>query len=84
MVQSLISESCKFQGLVSLEDSWMKISVVVVEEFGLTTCGRGVVDQRVRLLIRGSAQGFCSEPIHMEDEVKDLKDEVEDERDCEL
>ena len=28
MVSSLISESCRFEGLVSLEDSWMKISVV--------------------------------------------------------
>ena len=31
--------------------------VVVVEELGLITCERGVVDQRVRLLIRASAQG---------------------------
>ena len=31
--------------------------VVVVEEVGLITCERGVVDQRARLLIRGSAQG---------------------------
>ena len=31
--------------------------VVVVEEFGLITCERGVVDKRVKLLIRGSAQG---------------------------
>ena len=28
MVSSPISESCKYEGLVSLEDSWMKISVV--------------------------------------------------------
>ena len=43
--------------------------VVVVEDVGLITCERGVVDQRARLLIRGSAQGFSSEPIHIEDEV---------------
>ena len=28
MVSSLISESCRYEGLVLLEDSWMKISVV--------------------------------------------------------
>ena len=28
-------------------------------------------------------RGFLSEPIHMEDEVKDQEDEVEDGRDCE-
>ena len=28
-------------------------------------------------------RGFCSEPIHIEDEVKDQEDKVEDERDCE-
>ena len=33
-----------------------------------------------RLLIGRSAQGFNSENIHMEDEVKDQEDEVEDER----
>ena len=31
--------------------------VVVVEELGLITCERGVVDLRARLLIRGGAQG---------------------------
>ena len=77
MVSSLISE-----GMVSLEDSWMKNSVVVVvDEVGLITCERGVVGQRARLLIRGSARGFRSEPIHIEDEVKDQQDEVEDGRD---
>ena len=44
-------------------------------------CERGVVDQRARLLFRGRAQGFTSEPIHIEDEVKDHEDEVEDGRD---
>ena len=52
--------------------------MVVVEELGLMTCERGVVDQRV---IRGSAQGFSSEPTHIEDKVKDQEDEVEDGRD---
>ena len=28
MVSSLISESCRYEGLVSLEESWMKILVV--------------------------------------------------------
>ena len=32
--------------------------VAIVEELGLITCEKGVVDQRVRLLIRGSAQGI--------------------------
>ena len=50
------SESCRYEGLLSLEDSWMKISVVI-EEVGLINCERGVVDQRARLLIRGSAHG---------------------------
>ena len=39
-------------------------------------CEGGVVDQRARLLIRGS-----SEQIHIEDEVKDQEDEVVDGRD---
>ena len=43
-------------------------------------CERGVVDQRPRLLIRGT-QGFNSEKTHIEDEVKDPEDEVEDGRD---
>ena len=47
----------------------------------LAHCKRSVVDQRARLLIRRSAQGFNSEPIHIEDEVKDQKDEAEDGRD---
>ena len=57
--------------------------VVVVKEVGLITCERGVLDQMARLLIRGSAQGFNSEPTHIEDEVEDQEDEVEDGRDCE-
>ena len=47
----------------------------------LCFCERGVVDQRGTLLIRGNAKGFSSEPIHIEDEVKDQEDEVEDGRD---
>ena len=31
----------------------------------------------------GARRGFSSEPVHIEDEVKDQEDEVEDERDCE-
>ena len=54
---------------------------MVVVVVWLITCEKGVVDQRARLLIRGSAQGFSSEPIHMEDEVKDQEDEVEDGKD---
>ena len=45
-------------------------------------CERSVVDQRARLLIRGSAQGFNPEPTHQEDEVED-QEEVENERDWE-
>ena len=54
--------------------------MVIVEEVGLVTCERGVVDQRARLLIREAHRGFSSEPIHKEDEVKDQEDEVEDGR----
>ena len=54
------SHACRYEGLVSLEDSWMKnfscLWEVVVVEVGLITCERSVVDQRARLLIRGSAQ----------------------------
>ena len=47
-------------------------------------CERSVVDQRVRLLIRGSAHRvFLSEPTHIDDEDEDQEDEVEDGRDCE-
>ena len=45
-------------------------------------CERGVVDQRLRLLIRGSAQGISLGTDHIEGEVEDQEDEVEDERDC--
>ena len=66
----------------------MKISVFseeeIVKELGLITCERGVVDQRVRLLIRRSAQGIsCSCNVHIEEEkveVKVQEDEVEDEK----
>ena len=44
----------------------------------LYNCGRGVVDQKARLLIRGDAQEENSEPFHTEDEVKDQEDEAED------
>ena len=44
---SLISASCKFEGLVSREDSWRK-SGLFVEEVLLITCERGVVGQRAR------------------------------------
>ena len=48
----------------------------VVDEVGLITCERGVVDQKARLPhSRKRTGGFSSEPIHMEDEVKDQKDE---------
>ena len=55
--------------------------MAIVEELGLITCETGVVDQRVRLLIRGSAQGISLRTDHIEDDVKDQEDEVEDERD---
>ena len=42
---------------------------------------RSLVDQVAKLHINGSAQGLNSEPIHIEDEVKDHEDEVEDARD---
>ena len=58
MMSSLISASCKYEGLVLLEENFSGLWVVeIVEEVGLITCERGVVDQRARLLIRGSAQG---------------------------
>ena len=44
---------------------------------------RSVVDQRVRFLIRGSAQGISLRTDHIEDEVEDQENEVEDGRDCE-
>ena len=57
--------------------------VEFVEELELITCEKRVVDQSVRLLIRGSAQGISlSEPTHIE-KGRDQEDEVEDERDCE-
>ena len=49
-------------------------------------CERSVIGQRARLLIRRSAQGSCSEDIHMEEEkveVKVQEEEVEDGRDNE-
>ena len=61
MVSSSSSRSCRFKDLLSLEDSWMKISVVSEnyessKAFLLITCERGVIDKSVRLLIRESVQ----------------------------
>ena len=56
----------------------------IVKEVGLMTCERGVIGQRARLLIGRSAQGTCSEDIHMKEEkveVRVQEDEVEDGRD---
>ena len=63
MVSSLISESCKNEGLVSLygslEENLSGLWVVeIVEEVGLITCERRVIGQRARLLIGRSAQGI--------------------------
>ena len=43
----------------------------------LHRCERGVVDQRPDSSFAEAHKGFCSEPIHIEDEVKDQEDEVE-------
>ena len=54
--------------------------VVIVEEVGLITCERSVVGQKGQTP-HSRNKGFNSEPIHMEAEVKDQEDEVEDGRD---
>ena len=55
----------------------MRLLRVLCRPFG----EKCVVGHRARLLIRRSARGTCSGNIHMEDEVKDQEDEVEDGRD---
>ena len=67
MVSSLISVSCRYEGLVSLggllgENFNGLREVVVVQEVGLITCETGVVGHRARLIIRRSAQGILHRP----------------------
>ena len=83
MVSSLISSSCKYEGLVSLDCSWRKISVVSGKwkssmKLGLSSL-RGP-DSSLAEVDRES----CSEDIHMEEEKVEIRvqeDEVEDVRD---
>ena len=71
---------------MSLEDSWKKVSVI--SEKWLSSKKLGSQPVRGALLTKGPNSSFgkvhrrsCSEPIHMEDEVNDQEDEVEDGRD---
>ena len=58
--------------------------MVVVEEVGIITCEKGVLGQKARLLIRGSAQRVQLRTDTQKNEVKDQEDEIEDGRDkCE-
>ena len=86
VVSSLTSESRRHEGLVSLEDSCMKMSAVS----GKWESSKRLDSQPARgaLLTKGpdssfaeAHRGVSSEPTHMEDEVKDQEDEVEDGRD---
>ena len=83
MVSSSSSASNKYEGTVSLDCSWKKISVV--SECWKSSGSLGSQPVRGVLLTKGpdslfaeAHRGFSSEPIHTEDEVKDQEDEVED------
>ena len=55
--------------------------MVVVEEFGLITCERALLTKGPDSSFAESHRGFSSELIHIEHEVKDQEDDVEDGRD---
>ena len=73
MVSSLISASCRYEGIVSLNCSWRKISVV--SEWWKSSKKLGSKPVRGALLAKGPDsslgevhRGSCSEEIHMEEE----------------
>ena len=88
MVSSSSSASHKYEGLVSLEDSWMKISVVSQKWLSLKNLGsqpvKGALMATLPISSLGEVhRGSCSGNIQMEEEkveVKVQEDEVEDGR----